>query len=168
MEYRILTDTHFGHRKMEKLCGRPSDFERRIIENARRIIRPEDILIHLGDLYLYDSLPWVKLLMAIPMRAAWLIRGNHDTRSISAYMRMGFSCVCDRMDLHVYGNLVSLSHTPLCENRGDGWVNVHGHLHGTRHHPDMSEFPGRRICVAIEETDYEPVTLSKLLSEKGT
>ncbi len=41
----LISDTHFGHRKMITY-GRPEDFESQIINNINRYVGENDILIH--------------------------------------------------------------------------------------------------------------------------
>jgi calcineurin-like phosphoesterase family protein len=48
MKYWVITDTHLGHGKMEEYCGRPKDFEDRILRNLT-CVQESDVLIHLGD-----------------------------------------------------------------------------------------------------------------------
>ena len=83
MNYWILPDTHFGHRRMEQLCGRPGDFEERIFSALSRCLRAGDVLIHLGDFCFGDDLLWQQKFMALcdsfPCRR-WLLRGNHDKK----------------------------------------------------------------------------------------
>ena len=56
----IITDTHFNHDKMPLYCGRPVGFEEIIIKNLVRLIRPIDILIHLGDFCIGKDEEWHK------------------------------------------------------------------------------------------------------------
>lgn len=46
----LTTDTHLGHSRLGTLGLRPNGFEDRILLNMRtRIVKPSDVLIHLGD-----------------------------------------------------------------------------------------------------------------------
>ena len=49
INFWVMTDFHFGHKAMIELCGRPINFEDRILKGLK-IIKDEDILIFLGDI----------------------------------------------------------------------------------------------------------------------
>ena len=48
MRIWLTTDTHFGHQRMIEF-GRPQDFEVKIGKAISEVVKPEDVLIHLGD-----------------------------------------------------------------------------------------------------------------------
>ena len=45
----LITDTHLGHQNMLKSCGRPARFTNLILDSCRKMVRSNDMLIHLGD-----------------------------------------------------------------------------------------------------------------------
>ena len=80
MNYWILPDTHFGHGDMEDWCHRPKGFENKILKALGICLKPDDVLIHLGDICWDFS--WHPKLMAIPCKK-WLVLGNHDGKSMT-------------------------------------------------------------------------------------
>jgi len=88
----------------------------------------------------------------------WLVRGNHDSRSISWYLSQGWDVVCDAIDLQVYGTAFRFTHQ--CQDVPEGVVNVHGHLHDNPYPEDFSAT--RHILVSCERSRYSPVCLKKL------
>jgi calcineurin-like phosphoesterase family protein len=48
----IISDTHFFHENIGRYCDRPDGWQDTIIENWNRMIQPEEIVFHLGDLAL--------------------------------------------------------------------------------------------------------------------
>ena len=140
----ITTDTHFGHKNMETLCNRPPDFSERIFRNWKRNVKPDDWIIHLGDVSwpeYYDrltELPGHKI----------LTRGNHDQKSYTWYQNHGFDFVCESFTMRVWGLNVVFSHKPLVFHDAD--INIHGHLHA------LAEFNSVNpaYSLALEERGY--------------
>lgn len=162
MNYWIIADTHFGHNKMIEYCQRPERFEWLILDEIKAKIKPSDILIHLGDFSLYTDAFWNLIFMNVcQCNQKWLLRGNHDRRSLSYYLSHGWSCVADEIKLLVYGRNILFSHRPADANRDDYELNIHGHHHNTRHHPE--DIVSDRHLLVFLEHKYEPVSLKKLL-----
>ena len=161
MTYWVITDTHFGHEKMHEHCDRPIGFEDRILSNVDRIVREGDVLIHLGDICIGKDQYWNLALHAICKGSQWLIRGNHDKKSISWYLNNGWDCVADSITLNIFGESIVFSHKPV-PLVGEV-VNIHGHHHNTNHHPeDVIDKRHRLLCL---EHHYSPVNLSKIISQ---
>lgn len=166
----ILTDSHFGHRKLIEIGERPKDFEKRIIRNLRMLIRDEDIVIHLGDFSMansVDDVRWHREFMAACGNARkYLIKGNYDNHSDSWYMDHGWDLVARGMVMKVNGRYVFVSHKPMRKVLNVNY-NLHGHTHGNIHRDDESkEFydPAYHIEVAMEHKPlYEPRLLKNLI-----
>jgi calcineurin-like phosphoesterase family protein len=176
MKTYLISDTHLNHDKIKTWCDRPDDFTSRIDENVRSIVKPEDLLIHLGDIGIGKTDGYIKMILLWGCRKV-LVRGNHDQKSCQWYMDNGFDFACDGM---IYrGNW--LTHHPANALPEGTNLNIHGHLHNVWHgfHSDdpealKSEFvqaatrghllhPWQRLF-AIEYTDYRPVEYDKFVS----
>ncbi|OGO35374.1 MAG: hypothetical protein A2W35_01160 [Chloroflexi bacterium RBG_16_57_11] len=48
----IISDTHFFHENIGRYCNRPDGWQEMITENWNRLIHPEEIVFHVGDLAL--------------------------------------------------------------------------------------------------------------------
>lgn len=153
-----MTDTHLGHDKMAELCYRPKNFAEKILQNTSSVILPGDIVIHLGDVCIRRDSYWHQLLhQHIPEGCKrWLVRGNHDNKSIPWYIQHGWDFAGDRIDLEMYGLRIALSHRPLTDD-GSFDYNIHGHHHITGHHPE--DEVGTKHRLAVCETDYCPKLL---------
>ena len=82
MKYWIITDTHFGHNKIKEYCNRPDDYEYRILDNLNKCVKPDDVVIHLGDFAFYKIDYWAeKYNWVLKGACSWLILGNHDKKS---------------------------------------------------------------------------------------
>jgi len=164
MKYWIITDTHFGHRKMEEYCKRPSDFEARIFKGLK-MIQPDDIVIHLGDFCIGDDVKWHNFWnSALYANKRILIRGNHDRKSSAWYYAHGWHAVCENLSLHYNKRYITFSHIPL-ENPQN--LNIHGHLHANNNnfrYENEPELNKNHKLLAIELTDYKPVLLDKLIN----
>lgn len=158
MKVWLITDTHFHHEAMIRLCGRPENYTELIRKNWLRLIAADDLVIHLGDVTFkrqtlrdeLNTLPGCKI----------LIRGNHDSESLTWYMRNGFALACDSMVF----KMVLLTHAPANELPGNAVLNVHGHLHRRQHHQDIQTKPFNRL-LSLEEENYKPVDFDKFVGK---
>jgi len=159
----LITDTHFNHDRMVGF-GRPPDYESRLVANLRNVVSEQDVLIHLGDVILYNPNQIGLFLGRVPGRKI-LVRGNHDKKSNSWFMRNGFDFVADMI---VLGEVI-YSHSPV-QHFPDGvrW-NVHGHFHDNDHRHEESAGwydPVRHLKLAVEDTDYKPVNAQEWIAAK--
>ena len=141
-------------------------------------MKPEDLLIHLGDVGIGPYEGFMLMVKAWPGRKV-LVRGNHDTHSCQWYMEKGFDFACDGM---IYRG-VWLTHKPWLGELPEGThVNVHGHLHNVWDgflpedpEKEQEEFvvaaktgkllkPWHRLF-AIEYTDYKPVEFDRFIAK---
>lgn len=154
----IISDTHFGHSIIQKHCRRPSNVDEIIQRNWKQLIKPDDLVIHLGDVAftfvnlkeLMDSLPGRKI----------LVLGNHDSKSVTAYMQLGFSFVCDALVM----SRVYFTHKPVKIIPADCIYNIHGHLHNNVPY-GYRAFPHCRLF-GLEYEQYKPVQLEKFLHKQ--
>ena len=62
----FTSDTHFHHEGIIKFCSRPfknvEEMNEALIANWNRVVRPEDIVFHLGDFCLGGSAEWTGIL----------------------------------------------------------------------------------------------------------
>lgn len=170
MKYWLITDTHLGHKKLIDL-GRDSDFEEKII-NSLKIIRPEDTLIHLGDICIGNDKEFNQVFTSLPCKKI-LVRGNHDNKSYSWYYDRGWDFVCEYMRMRFKGKEILLSHMPLLAEDSETTLyknvdkNIHGHLHGKgrySHRAVEGYADGFNYDIAPENHDYKLVELDKIIS----
>jgi calcineurin-like phosphoesterase family protein len=160
MNYWIIADTHFGHHKIQDYCQRPEGFEETILENLRQVVKQEDVLIHLGDICIYRDEEWHSALCSACAGKMWLVRGNHDRKSLSWYLSHGWDMVADNLTMEVFGKRVAFSHKPISAH-SDFDLNIHGHHHNTGHHPE-DETTGKHRLIFIEHS-YAPINLRRLV-----
>ena len=173
MKRWLITDTHFGHHKIIELCGRPVNYEDRLLKGLMAI--PEgDTLFHLGDVCLgNDGDLHNTFITPIPCTKV-LIRGNHDRKSDSWYIDHGWDVVLKSAVVRVGGHQVFLSHQPLPEqylwipqneSKLNYTFNIHGHFHNNDHraleYDDAAHGYNRlrHLRLACELTHYQPLLL---------
>ena len=77
MKTYVISDTHLNHDKIKTYCDRPENFTERIVRNWQQTIKAEDLVIHVGDVFISKSVGWDAIWPILPGRKI-LIRGNHD------------------------------------------------------------------------------------------
>jgi calcineurin-like phosphoesterase family protein len=162
MNYYLLADSHFGHNKMKEYCSRPEGFEEKILNNLCNTVTSEDVLIHLGDFCIYREEYWHQRFIDCCDGKRWLIKGNHDHKSNTWYLKHGWDFVGDEVKLEMFGKVILLSHKPVT-GRSDFALNVHGHLHNTTDRPERSEGLTEQHRLIVMEHEYLPVNLRKVV-----
>jgi calcineurin-like phosphoesterase family protein len=174
----LISDTHFNHAKIATYCDRPTDFTERLIKNCIQTVKPEDLVICLGDVFIGPPTSWNEIWPRLT--GSWvLVRGNHDrNHSHNWWMTHGFVFSCDSMIFrHCW-----LTHEPARILPAHADINIHGHLHNIWHgfHPeDPKDYspdqktaqsekrlqePWQRLF-AIEYTNYRPVDFDKFVNK---
>jgi len=158
MKFWIISDTHFGHKNIEKYCNRPVGFEEIILSNLLKI-KKDDIIIHLGDLVFGESEYWLEKYIGINEAKKWLVLGNHDTKTYTYYITKGFDFVGETLEIVRENHRIVFSHKPIL-NHDSFDLNIHGHFHDNPHNKFVSN---KHILVSIEGS-YSPIELSKLIT----
>lgn len=175
MKFFLIADTHFNHQNIATYCQRPANFTELIIKNWNLRVKPEDTVIHLGDVQIGKKSEWI--MPNLPGRKV-LIRGNHDrSQSVSWWMEQGFDFACDAMQFRNCW----LTHEPATALPVGADYNIHGHLHNIWHgfHPNASvatnEEEWMRLkkelknkwqrLFAIEYTNYCPIEFDEFVSK---
>lgn len=168
----IFADSHLKHAKMRTYCDRPDGFTQIIDRNMMNVLKPEDHLIHVGDVGIGPHEDWVPMILHWPGKKT-LVRGNHDTNhSPTWWLAHGFDSVNDGMIFRG----VWITHKPSAVLPEGCTLNLHGHLHNIWHgfHPTADpfgeentvarigklKFPHQRLF-ACEYTNYMPVEWNK-------
>lgn len=172
MKVYLISDTHFNHQKIGTYCQRPDNFTELIIRNWQNKVRPDDMVIHVGDVFIGKPEGWRAIFPLLPGRKV-LVRGNHDKHPCMWWMENGFDIALDAMIFrHVW-----ITHRPAQFLPPHTYLNVHGHLHNIWHgfHKDEPDTqvvnrrgrlhnPWQRLF-AIEYTDYGPVEFEHFLAQ---
>jgi len=157
MEIYLTSDHHFGHANIckfhryngEKLrpWDDPDEMNAHMIERWNSVVRPQDQVIHLGDvvinrryLEIFDQLNGDKK----------LILGNHDIFSHDDYLKH-FRRLYGSLKLDTF----LLTHIPVHVDSIPQWcrANIHGHVHAD----SLLDSKYHNVCVEV--TDYTPQPL---------
>lgn len=150
----LTTDWHLWIRKEKGKteCVKRYNFDK-VIDNYKKNVNKDDLVIHLGDLVdgeFQDKESLKNIIMGLTGNKI-LVRGNNDLFDYNFYKSIGFMYVTRSF---VYNNIL-FSHFPL-ENDND--LNIHGHIHGYKTYwiPYTNQ-------IDVFETDRHPVLLQDVI-----
>ena len=158
----IVTDTHFNHQMLIDIDVREPDFEEEIKENLKKNVRPEDLLIHLGDICIGkddENARWFKENLGCKLM---LTRGNHDHKSYDWYMERGWDMVVEKFTINKFGKRICFSHRPT-EWDGSFDINIHGHFHLCQHRNEKTTH--RHHLMSMELQNNQPVLLKTYIEK---
>ena len=152
----VIGDTHWGHNNIIRYSRRPQDHDDLMIANWKAIVKPADIVLHLGDVYFKD--PTLVAQAELPGQI-YFLRGNHDRDgAVGALREIGWRLIPPFQ--HQIGKWrFVFTHWPL-EQLAPYVINVHGHTHTL---PDKQP---RYLSLCVERWDYRPQPLEELLRER--
>lgn len=162
-----ISDTHFGHRGIIKLCGRPfgsvEEMDEALVAKWNAKVGPEDIVYHLGDFSWPDKADMFHRLNG----EKHLLIGNHDyteVKSLPWYSAMQYREV-EEMIGGEKKKLV-LFHYPIADFHGQykGGYHFYGHVHNTDPSRFSSILPKNAFNVGVEMLNYEPKTFVEIVN----
>ena len=142
-EIFVTSDTHFGHQP--EFLWKPRGFssveemDEAIIENWNKVVKPEDMVIHLGDVMLNDSAHGLACFKRLngQISITW---GNHDSDirkkllgSLPNVIALGYAHQFKYNKLSIY-----MSHYPTLTSNYDQKhfsehvLSLHGHVHSRK------------------------------------
>ncbi len=171
INYYIVSDNHFNHWNINRYCkrGYPSldKMNSDMIAKWNRIVRPEDMVIHVGDLCFTkgESKKVAEIIKQLNGRKI-LVKGNHDRKSYSWYLTHGIEFICERFMWEFNNKKILFIHSPHDVDYRDLRVCnyiIHGHSH------DKGNFIHTRkqckiINVSVEHIKFTPMNLVTLLN----
>lgn len=153
----FISDTHFGHNSIIEYCDRPFDsvkeMDAEIIKQWNSIIKPDDVVYHLGDVSFYNKEKTSNIIHRLN-GTKYLVKGNHDRGHSNQWWReVGFKEVYDIPV--VLNEFVVLSHEPMPFVPSPTMVNLYGHVHNS---PMFQTIGEQCICVCVERLHYSPIS----------
>lgn len=162
----VISDTHFNHANILKFTGKNGDYFRKfndlnhmnevIIDNWNKIVKPQDKIYHLGDVYFGGQQDAEKILSRLNGKKR-LIVGNHDVIYGKGNILQKYFQKLYMWRLFKEFNML-LTHVPVHETSfRKVEYNVHGHIH-------EKDSPGKQyINVCVEKTGYAPVNIEDVI-----
>jgi calcineurin-like phosphoesterase family protein len=157
----VISDNHFDHANVIKYAKRPyadvHEMNADMIKKWNEVVSKKSEVLYLGDFCLGFADAPRKYTTALNGTKV-LIKGNHDNRTKSFYLRNGFNSVIkDGMFMEINSQAYLFTHRPVKpEVLGSKIINVHGHVH------EYSLADSRYINVSGDVLGYKPVHISKL------
>lgn len=156
----FTADTHFGHGNIIKYCNRPftkdglpdpQAQDESIIKRFNEVLKPGDVLYHLGDVSWSSFNKQGNFLDRLYTREVHLIWGNHDSpkdfRNVTSIRSYS-----DIKRISIEGQSVVLCHYPMrtWNGKSHGAFQLYGHVHG--------RMPGidRQMDVGVDTKDFYP------------
>ena len=165
----LISDTHFNHDNIATYCNRPANFTDLLIRRWQAVVKPGDLVIHLGDVAIGNRRKVKDILAELPGRKV-LVLGNHDRmHGPDWWMEQGFDFACQALK---YRN-VWLTHEPSTSLADGCEVNVHGHLHNFMEKDEEGRVKAMHgiykpksfhLLFAVEYTNYFPVNFDKFVA----
>lgn len=171
----IISDTHFQHSNMLNFTDDSGNYFRGdkfsdqhecdelMIQNWNSVIKPEDHVWHLGDVFFGDKTDFCKLWSRL-MGKKRLIVGNHDDiRFLSGknpvndqwfFQKIGVWNLFKEHDFIATHVPMQLSNT--FEGKRNATFNVHGHIHINKS-PTL-----RHYNACVEVNDWAPINIDDL------
>lgn len=161
-EIFVVSDTHFNHANILKFLDKdgaifrpfPSaeEMNETMVDRWNAVVRDQDIIWHLGDVYFRDGATASTILRRLRGRKR-LILGNHDNGKDQILLN-NFQKIAMWRCWPDFG--IVMSHVPMHESNLRGLKNVHGHIHQN----DSPPGPYQNVCV--EKTNWGPVNIEEL------
>lgn len=165
-EFFVLSDTHFLHNNILEYepirKTTPIHVDRFMVDKWRETIKPEDTVLHLGDLALGKKEDFRSIADKLTGTKFMLKTGNHDKRSKTFYNEHGFQ-VIPEFTLMYKGWNIKFTHWPDDKHEWIKYpkhINVHGHVHS------KTRDDRRMINLSVEVIGFTPLWLPNVLDER--
>jgi calcineurin-like phosphoesterase family protein len=161
----LISDCHFDHSNIITICNRPfkdiAEMNSIIMSNWNRVVRPDDLVIDLGDFcWSGNYLRWMNLLQRLNGKKIFVM-GNHDDRKVLPKIETCYYLIKDILDIKVGKNKFTLCHYPLVEWSGSSHKHNY-HLYGHTHKPGLTN---KTACICVENIGYTPIKLNDILNK---
>lgn len=161
----FIGDTHFGHKNVIKYCHRPfatvAEMDEALIKNWNKVVTNNDKVIMVGDFAFAPVSRIVEIGLQLNGRKT-LVMGNHDNKSIGAYLQAGFEVVSPYSI--VLDEFFIVSHYPQFVENDRVFANIYAHVHDMETYKD---YTARTFCVSAERINYTPIDFEEIKRKMG-
>jgi len=137
-----------------------------LIESWNKVVSPNDIVYHLGDVAFMSYEKFNKILHRLNGEIN-IILGNHDKMIIEHredFLKSGkIKLIQDYKEIKIGNDLITMCHFPMRVWNGShrGSISLHGHCHGT-----ISPY-GKSLDVGVDckliTKEYHPISIEEVL-----
>ncbi len=165
----FISDTHFGHENIIKMCNRPFDsieeMDETLISNWNSKVKGNDTVYILGDLF-YRSENVEEILARLKGKKK-LITGNHDGSWLTKFdARKYFVSIDKFIEVSDGQRSLTLCHYPLMtwKHASKSYM-IHGHIHNDTKADYWPLLAGRDniLNTSVDINNFMPVTFEELL-----
>ena len=181
----FTSDSHYGHSNIIWMCKRPytnvEEMNRKLIENWNNVVKPDDLVFHLGD-FAFGGQPLWRSIREQLNGNIILIKGNHDDRNLKNGCKVLFDGVYDQVKFYIENRCIYLNHYPfLCyggsyRSEEDAVFQLFGHVHSGPNSTGLDNdrlkmlFP-YQYDVGVDNNNYTPVSweqIKEIIHEQAT
>lgn len=163
----VISDTHFLHKREVTSGARKIWYEYKIEKNWTNLIKPEDTIIHIGDIACGKDLEvHERFIMKLPGFKI-LVKGNHDNKSDSRYIDHGRDMVVESMIIKRFGKEIMFKHIPddfstEWASHGHNRMVIHGHYHNNGNLAMLAKY--NHVIYSCEAEDMQPRTVEYMVN----
>ena len=188
----FTSDTHFWHRNVIRLCGRPyatiEEMNADLIRRWNSRVEDGDIVYHLGD-FAFCGMGKMKEILSQLKGTKILVQGNHD-QSVDRMKKAGFDVVVTRGEFNYQNLTFLLNHYPYAPTKWQTRIHKLKNfwkfwrkkkymqlrfmdrrlpnegkwlLHGHSHNKPHRRIRANMIDVGVDANDYTPVSIDEIL-----
>lgn len=158
----FTSDTHFGHKAILDLCGRPfdtvDDMDAGLIATWNTTVSSGDTVYHLGD-FCFRAGKGPEHYRRRLNGEVHLLIGNHDQATVPAHADL-FASVSHIKEIRVEKQKIVLCHYPMRE--WPGAFNAAWHLFGHVHAGYVDAPWGHSMDVGVDAVGYRPIAFSEI------
>ena len=167
MKYYI-SDLHFGHENIIRLCNRPfssvREMDKALIDNWNSVVKPNDEVYILGDIVFRSANNPIDYFKQLNGKK-YLITGNHDNPKPEWYSY--FEKIKPDYFVVDNGRKIKMYHYPVVEWDGyfRGTISLYGHTHNNTTNPAykiMRDIPNA-YNVGADILGFTPRTLDQVI-----
>lgn len=158
----FISDTHFGHERIIHLSKRPfacvDEMNETLINNWNEVVRPNDIVWHLGDFGMGADVPASAFASRLNGEIH-LIEGNHDQQTIRD-CENSFASIQLMKTISIDGQKIVLCHYPMREwdKSWRGSWHLFGHVHGRLDNEPYT----KSMDVGVDSNLYRPISFDEV------
>lgn len=159
----FTSDTHYGHANVIRYANRPfssaEEMDEAMVRNWNEVVRPGDLVYHLGDFALSRSDRAVRIAKRL-VGQKYIVWGNHDKdlRKDQVFCQQ-WVWNRDLTQVEVAGQKITLCHYAMrtWASAHHGAWQLYGHSHGS-----LKDIGGRTLDVGVDCWGFTPVSFETL------